>query len=118
MAGGHSRHGGPGTRRRSQHHSGGCGARGRGWRHEASRFNECSVQPRGSALAEWRSHELAHRLHHAVTRRHIPQMLLVIDNYDSFTYNLVQYLGELGETLEIRRNDAIRVEEIAAMQPD
>ncbi len=39
-------------------------------------------------------------------------MLLVIDNYDSFTYNLVQYLGELGETVEVRRNDEVTVEEI------
>jgi 4-amino-4-deoxychorismate synthase (2-amino-4-deoxychorismate-forming) component II len=39
-------------------------------------------------------------------------MLLVIDNYDSFTYNLVQYLGELGEAVEVRRNDEITVEEI------
>ena len=39
-------------------------------------------------------------------------MLLVIDNYDSFTYNLVQYLGELGETIEVRRNDEITVDEI------
>ncbi len=39
-------------------------------------------------------------------------MLLVIDNYDSFTYNLVQYLGELGETVEVRRNDEITVDEI------
>ncbi len=45
-------------------------------------------------------------------------MILVIDNYDSFTYNLVQYLGELGYTVEVRRNDAITLEEIAAMQPD
>jgi para-aminobenzoate synthetase component II len=41
-------------------------------------------------------------------------MLLVIDNYDSFTYNLVQYLGELGETVEVRRNDEITVDEIAS----
>jgi para-aminobenzoate synthetase component 2 len=41
-------------------------------------------------------------------------MLLVIDNYDSFTYNLVQYLGELGERVEVRRNDEIRVDEIAS----
>jgi para-aminobenzoate synthetase component II len=41
-------------------------------------------------------------------------MLLVIDNYDSFTYNLVQYLGELGETLEVRRNDEVTIEEIAS----
>jgi anthranilate synthase/aminodeoxychorismate synthase-like glutamine amidotransferase len=39
-------------------------------------------------------------------------MLLVIDNYDSFTYNLVQYLGELGAEMEVRRNDAVSVEEI------
>jgi anthranilate synthase/aminodeoxychorismate synthase-like glutamine amidotransferase len=44
-------------------------------------------------------------------------MLLVIDNYDSFTYNLVQYLGELGEEPVVRRNDAITVEEIGAMHP-
>lgn len=39
-------------------------------------------------------------------------MLLVIDNYDSFTYNLVQYLGELGQTVEVRRNDHVTVDEI------
>ena len=39
-------------------------------------------------------------------------MLLVIDNYDSFTYNLVQYLGELGEIVEVRRNNRVTVEEI------
>jgi anthranilate synthase/aminodeoxychorismate synthase-like glutamine amidotransferase len=39
-------------------------------------------------------------------------MLLVIDNYDSFTYNLVQYLGELGETIEVRRNDSVTLDEI------
>ena len=39
--------------------------------------------------------------------------LLMIDNYDSFTYNLVQYLGELGADVEMRRNDAITVDEIA-----
>jgi anthranilate synthase/aminodeoxychorismate synthase-like glutamine amidotransferase len=41
-------------------------------------------------------------------------MLLVIDNYDSFTYNLVQYLGELGETVEVRRNDRVTVQQIEA----
>ncbi|GIQ67317.1 aminodeoxychorismate/anthranilate synthase component II [Xylanibacillus composti] len=45
-------------------------------------------------------------------------MILVIDNYDSFTYNLVQYLGELGEEVQVRRNDDITLEEIAAMKPD
>jgi anthranilate synthase/aminodeoxychorismate synthase-like glutamine amidotransferase len=39
-------------------------------------------------------------------------MLLVIDNYDSFTYNLVQYLGELGQTVEVRRNNQVTLEEI------
>ena len=45
-------------------------------------------------------------------------MILVLDNYDSFTYNLVQYLGELGETVEVYRNDAITVDEVAALQPE
>ena len=41
-------------------------------------------------------------------------MLLMIDNYDSFTYNLVQYLGELGADVRVYRNDAITIDEIAA----
>jgi anthranilate synthase/aminodeoxychorismate synthase-like glutamine amidotransferase len=46
-------------------------------------------------------------------------MLLVIDNYDSFTYNLVQYLGELGEQIEVRRNNEIAIDEIASqLKPD
>jgi anthranilate synthase component 2 len=44
-------------------------------------------------------------------------MLLVIDNYDSFTYNLVQYLGELGADLIVRRNDAVTVEEVGELAP-
>jgi anthranilate synthase/aminodeoxychorismate synthase-like glutamine amidotransferase len=44
-------------------------------------------------------------------------MLLVIDNYDSFTYNLVQYLGELGEDPVVRRNDEVGVEEIGELKP-
>jgi anthranilate synthase component 2 len=44
-------------------------------------------------------------------------MLLMIDNYDSFTYNLVQYLGELGEEVQVVRNDAIDIEGIAALGP-
>ena len=40
-------------------------------------------------------------------------MILLLDNYDSFTYNLAQYLGELGCTLEVHRNDKISVEQIA-----
>jgi len=45
-------------------------------------------------------------------------MLLMIDNYDSFTYNLVQYFGELGETVRVYRNDAISLQEIEALAPD
>lgn len=51
-------------------------------------------------------------------------MILVIDNYDSFTYNLVQYLGELGqkyavaEDLKVYRNDQISLEEVKSLQPD
>jgi anthranilate synthase/aminodeoxychorismate synthase-like glutamine amidotransferase len=45
-------------------------------------------------------------------------MILVIDNYDSFTYNLVQYLGELGEIIEVRRNNVVTTEEIESMKPD
>ncbi|HEY98641.1 MAG TPA: aminodeoxychorismate/anthranilate synthase component II [Dehalococcoidia bacterium] len=44
-------------------------------------------------------------------------MILIIDNYDSFAYNLVQYLGELGQEPVVYRNDAITLEEIEAMQP-
>ena len=44
-------------------------------------------------------------------------MVFVLDNYDSFTYNLVQYLGELGETVEVRRNDQVTVEEIEEFNP-
>lgn len=45
-------------------------------------------------------------------------MILVIDNYDSFTWNLVQYLGQLGAELEVHRNDTISVDQIAAKDPD
>jgi len=45
-------------------------------------------------------------------------MLLMIDNYDSFTYNLVQYLGELGADVRVYRNDRISVQEIEALQPE
>jgi anthranilate synthase/aminodeoxychorismate synthase-like glutamine amidotransferase len=45
-------------------------------------------------------------------------MVFVLDNYDSFTYNLVQYLGELGADVAVRRNDQVTVKEIEAMRPD
>lgn len=45
-------------------------------------------------------------------------MILMIDNYDSFTYNLVQYLGEMGQELIVKRNDAITITEIADLNPD
>jgi anthranilate synthase/aminodeoxychorismate synthase-like glutamine amidotransferase len=44
-------------------------------------------------------------------------MVFVLDNYDSFTYNLVQYLGELGQTLDVRRNDQVTLDQIAALRP-
>src|SRR5205807_9839306 len=44
-------------------------------------------------------------------------MILLIDNYDSFTYNLAQFLGQLGEKLEVRRNDQITIDQIAAKKP-
>src|ERR1044072_9205970 len=53
-----------------------------------------------------------------MTRRGLQAMLLVIDNYDSFTYNLVQYLGELGEEIEVRRNDEIGIDGVAELQPE
>jgi anthranilate synthase/aminodeoxychorismate synthase-like glutamine amidotransferase len=45
-------------------------------------------------------------------------VIVVVDNYDSFTYNLVQYLGELGEELRVVRNDAMSVGEVASLEPD
>ena len=45
-------------------------------------------------------------------------MLLMIDNYDSFTYNLVQYLGELGADVHVHRNDAITLDDVARMAPE
>ena len=45
-------------------------------------------------------------------------MIFVLDNYDSFTYNLVQYFGELGANVEVRRNDEIKVADVEAMRPD
>jgi anthranilate synthase/aminodeoxychorismate synthase-like glutamine amidotransferase len=45
-------------------------------------------------------------------------MILVLDNYDSFTYNLVQYLGELGATMEVARNDALTVEDVERLGPE
>jgi anthranilate synthase/aminodeoxychorismate synthase-like glutamine amidotransferase len=45
-------------------------------------------------------------------------MVFVLDNYDSFTYNLVQYLGELGADVVVRRNDQVTVKEVAALRPE
>jgi len=45
-------------------------------------------------------------------------VVFVLDNYDSFTYNLVQYLGELGERVEVRRNDQISASEVRSLRPD
>ena len=45
-------------------------------------------------------------------------MVFVLDNYDSFTYNLVQYLGELGAEVEVRRNDELTVEQVEVLRPE
>lgn len=45
-------------------------------------------------------------------------MIFVLDNYDSFTFNLVQYMGELGAHVDVRRNDELTVEEVAALKPE
>ncbi len=45
-------------------------------------------------------------------------MVFVLDNYDSFTYNLVQYIGELGSQVEVRRNDEVKIRDIEAMRPE
>jgi len=45
-------------------------------------------------------------------------MILVLDNYDSFTYNLVQYMGELGATMHVARNDALTVDDVEALAPE
>ena len=45
-------------------------------------------------------------------------MILLLDNYDSFTYNLAQYLGQMGQTLEVRRNDKITLDEIEMLEPE
>ena len=45
-------------------------------------------------------------------------MIFVLDNYDSFTYNLVQILGQLGAEIEVRRNDQVTIDEVAAMHPE
>ena len=46
-----------------------------------------------------------------------PKRVLMVDNYDSFTYNLVQYLGELGAVVDVRRNDAVTLDEVEALAP-
>ncbi|MFY9753585.1 MAG: aminodeoxychorismate/anthranilate synthase component II [Candidatus Acidiferrales bacterium] len=45
-------------------------------------------------------------------------MILLLDNYDSFTYNLAQYLGQMGQELEVRRNDQITLDEVEALRPE
>ncbi len=52
------------------------------------------------------------------TERGVEQMILMIDNYDSFTYNLVQYLLEMGQAVEVRRNDEVSLDDIRRLAPD
>jgi anthranilate synthase/aminodeoxychorismate synthase-like glutamine amidotransferase len=53
-----------------------------------------------------------------IAQHSVRQMILIIDNYDSFTYNLVQYLGELNAPMEIRRNDEITLEDARGLKPE
>jgi anthranilate synthase/aminodeoxychorismate synthase-like glutamine amidotransferase len=55
---------------------------------------------------------------HPRTSSTLVNMVFVLDNYDSFTYNLVQYLGELGADVEVYRNDEVTVEEVEALKPE
>jgi anthranilate synthase/aminodeoxychorismate synthase-like glutamine amidotransferase len=65
------------------------------------------------------SHENIHgRAQNAFLEARNNDMLLLLDNYDSFTYNLYQYLSELGAEIEVRRNDQVTLDEIEVMQPD
>lgn len=67
----------------------------------------------------WRAcFRAATRSPHPTFRPIHPPMILLIDNYDSFTFNLVHYLGELGETCDVRRNDALTAAEAVALAPD
>lgn len=73
-------------------------------------------------IAPKTDHLLAQSIHvlylpSLVLIRSFPKMLLLIDNYDSFTYNLVHYLGALGAKMEIRRNDTLSVDEALALRP-
>ena len=63
---------------------------------------------------EW-PRRLALRVHNSssASERH---MILLLDNYDSFTYNLAQYLGQMGQQLEVRRNDQITLDEVEMMR--
>ena len=56
-------------------------------------------------------------LHLIFCSRHMPGMVVLIDNYDSFTYNLVQYLGDLGVDADVHRNDKISVDDVLALKP-
>jgi anthranilate synthase/aminodeoxychorismate synthase-like glutamine amidotransferase len=63
-------------------------------------------------------HDLASSQYDTVKESDIMPKVLVIDNYDSFTYNLVQYLGEMGADIDVRRNDTLTVADIKALAPE
>lgn len=69
----------------------------------------CGWWPPKSTVCGFQSMDVPHIL---------PSMLLVIDNYDSFTFNLVQYLGEMGVVMEVHRNDQVSVEQALALRPE
>src|SRR5947209_6157169 len=84
---------------------------------------KCSVMPtfrRRRSIRTWTGSTCGRSTGSSIRvdeRAYFPHMILVIDNYDSFTYNLVQYLGELGADVLVRRNDAIGVEDVGTLQP-
>src|SRR5205814_2128223 len=98
----------PDTRRAGAHglHAGGRGDRGR---QRAQKRVPGVHEQTGRAAAGRRDGR---------GRTGVTAMILMIDNYDSFTYNLVQYLGEMGEELVVHRNDQITVDEVAALGAD
>src|SRR5438067_696921 len=87
-----------------------------------SRPPPASSRIRSLPKSSWRpatKHQRCSRRWPAPAEMASNRILLVIDNYDSFTYNLVQYLGELGEDVEVRRNNEVTVDEIdSELKPD
>src|ERR1700744_545047 len=80
--------------------------------------NSFSSTPKGFMAAAPRSNELLFSIFKIARHDIVSVMILVLDNYDSFTYNLVQYLGELGAETVVKRNDEISLDEIRKLKPE